>query len=151
MFHWEPQGRYCHRHCKAIVPFWFSTEHLWILIVPFWFSTEHHLILIAPFWFSTEHLWILIVPFWFSTEHHLILIAPFWFSTEHLWILIAPIWLSTTDVLFHLAILNFRWHDLLNPHSFKFFISHILTTHVVLAVKKELIVFKFPRRLLPLP
>ena len=32
MFRWEPEGRYRHRLCTAIAPFWFSTEHLWILI-----------------------------------------------------------------------------------------------------------------------
>ena len=29
--------------CTAIAPFWFSTEHLWILIAPFWFSTGNKL------------------------------------------------------------------------------------------------------------
>ena len=29
MFHWESEGRYRHRLCTAIVPFWFLTEHLW--------------------------------------------------------------------------------------------------------------------------
>ena len=33
---WESEGRYIHRHCRAIAPFWFSIEHLWILISPFW-------------------------------------------------------------------------------------------------------------------
>ena len=28
---WEPEGHYCHRHCTAIVPFWFSLGHLWIV------------------------------------------------------------------------------------------------------------------------
>ena len=28
MFHWEPEGHYCHRHCTVIAPFWFSMEHL---------------------------------------------------------------------------------------------------------------------------
>ena len=32
MFRREPEGRYHHRVCPAIAPFWFSTEHLWILI-----------------------------------------------------------------------------------------------------------------------
>ena len=40
MFRWEPEGRYCHRHCTALAPFWFATEHLWILIAPFWLSTD---------------------------------------------------------------------------------------------------------------
>ena len=34
MFHWEPEGRYYHRLCISIAPFWFSTdwtEHLWKL------------------------------------------------------------------------------------------------------------------------
>ena len=39
MFHCEPEGRFCHWLCTAIAPFWFSTEHLWILIAPFWLST----------------------------------------------------------------------------------------------------------------
>ena len=40
MFRWEPEGRYCHRLCTAIAPFWFSTEHLWTVITPFWLSTD---------------------------------------------------------------------------------------------------------------
>ena len=40
MFHWEPEGRYCHWLCTAIAPFWFSTEHLWAAITPFWLSTD---------------------------------------------------------------------------------------------------------------
>ena len=40
MFHWEP-GRYHHRLCTVIGSFWFSTEHLWLLIVPFWLSTDN--------------------------------------------------------------------------------------------------------------
>ena len=36
MFCWEPEGRYHHRLCTAIVAFWFSTEHPWIMIMPFW-------------------------------------------------------------------------------------------------------------------
>ena len=40
VFRWEPEGRYRHRHCTAIVSFWFSTEHLWIMIAPFWLSTD---------------------------------------------------------------------------------------------------------------
>ena len=31
MSHWEPEGCYHRRLCTAIAPFWFSTEHLWIL------------------------------------------------------------------------------------------------------------------------
>ena len=37
---WGPQGRYCHRLCTAIAPFWFSTEHLWTVLIPFWLSTD---------------------------------------------------------------------------------------------------------------
>ena len=40
MFHWEPEGHY---HCTmstAIAPFWFSMEHLWIVIAPLWLSTD---------------------------------------------------------------------------------------------------------------
>ena len=40
MFHWEPEGCYHHRLCTAIVPFWFSMEHLWISMAPFWLSTD---------------------------------------------------------------------------------------------------------------
>ena len=40
MFRWEPEGRYRHRLCTAIAPFWFSMDYLWILIVPFWLSTD---------------------------------------------------------------------------------------------------------------
>ena len=42
MFLWEPaEGRCCHCLCTAIVPrFWFSTEHLWILVAPFWLLTD---------------------------------------------------------------------------------------------------------------
>ena len=36
----KPEGGYHHRLCTAIAPFWFSTEHLWILMVPFWLSTD---------------------------------------------------------------------------------------------------------------
>ena len=28
MFRWEPEGRYCHRLCTAIAPFWFSTDEV---------------------------------------------------------------------------------------------------------------------------
>ena len=35
-------GQYAiYRHCTAIAPFWFSTEHCWIAIMPFWLSTFH--------------------------------------------------------------------------------------------------------------
>ena len=40
MFFWEPEGRYHHRLCTLITPFWFSKEHLWIVIMPFWLSTD---------------------------------------------------------------------------------------------------------------
>ena len=36
MFHWEPEGRYRHIIFTAVVPFWFSTAHLWIVIAAFW-------------------------------------------------------------------------------------------------------------------
>ena len=48
MFHWESEGLNCHRLCTAIVPFWFSTEHPWIVITPFWFSTDDMYSLITP-------------------------------------------------------------------------------------------------------
>ena len=35
------KGYNCHRLFTAIAPFWFSTEHRWILIAPFWFSTDY--------------------------------------------------------------------------------------------------------------
>ena len=103
MFCWEPEGRYYHGNYTAIASFWFSMEHLRILIAPFWFSMEHLRIWIAPFWFSMEHFtnidsahsgsqlnilrpsgsqWNILTPFWFSMEHLWILIAPFWFSTD---------------------------------------------------------------------
>ena len=37
---WEPEGHYHHRLGSAIAPFWFSTEHLWVMIAPFWLSTD---------------------------------------------------------------------------------------------------------------
>ena len=40
MFHREPEGRYCCTKYMAIAPFWFSMEHLWILIAPFCLSTD---------------------------------------------------------------------------------------------------------------
>ena len=40
MFCWELEGRDRHRHYTAIAPFWFSTEHRWIVITPFWLSTD---------------------------------------------------------------------------------------------------------------
>ena len=41
MFRWEPEGRYRHRLCTAIAPFWFSTpEYRWIVITPFWLSLD---------------------------------------------------------------------------------------------------------------
>ena len=40
MFSWEPEGRYCHRLCTAIAPFWFSMVHCWIMIMPFCLSTD---------------------------------------------------------------------------------------------------------------
>ena len=35
------KGRYRHTLCTAIVPFWFSMEHLSTALMPFWFSMEH--------------------------------------------------------------------------------------------------------------
>ena len=40
IYRWEPEGRYRHRHCTAIAPSLFSTEHLWILKAPFWLPTD---------------------------------------------------------------------------------------------------------------
>ena len=40
MFHWEPEGRYCHKLCQAIAPFWFSMEYRWTALMPFWLSTD---------------------------------------------------------------------------------------------------------------
>ena len=40
MFHWEPEGHYHHRDCTVIAPFWFSTEHHWIVIMLLWLSTD---------------------------------------------------------------------------------------------------------------
>ena len=40
MFRWEPEGGYCCTKSMAIVPFWFSTEHLWSSIAPFWLSAD---------------------------------------------------------------------------------------------------------------
>ena len=38
MFRWEPEGR-CHcTKSMATTPFWFSTEHHWIVLTPFLFS-----------------------------------------------------------------------------------------------------------------
>ena len=62
---WEPEGRYCHRLCTAIAPFWFSMKHLWTAI--------------APFWFSTKHLWTAITPFWLSTDNILFFSKNGWF------------------------------------------------------------------------
>ena len=75
VFCWEPKGRYCHRLCTAIAPFWFSTKHLSILIGPcqYWEPEgryRHRLsTAIVPFWVSKEHLWILIGPFQLSTDN----------------------------------------------------------------------------------
>ena len=35
MFRWEPEGRSCCTKSMVIAPFWFSTEHLLIVIAPF--------------------------------------------------------------------------------------------------------------------
>ena len=40
VFHWEPEGCYCHILCTAILPFWFSMEHLWTALMPFWLSND---------------------------------------------------------------------------------------------------------------
>ena len=40
MFRWEPEGRYPCTKSMVIAPFWFSTEHLWIVIMAFWFSAD---------------------------------------------------------------------------------------------------------------
>ena len=37
IFRWEPEVCYSHRLCTVIVPFWFLTEHHW-MITPFWLS-----------------------------------------------------------------------------------------------------------------
>ena len=44
-FCWEPEGHCCSTIPMVIVSFWFSTEHLWILIAPFWLSTDELLFL----------------------------------------------------------------------------------------------------------
>ena len=41
MFCWEPEGCYCCTKSMVIVPFWFSKEHLWIVIAPFWLLTDN--------------------------------------------------------------------------------------------------------------
>ena len=41
MFHWEPEGRYRHRYCTTIVPFWFSVEHVWTATMSFWHSIDN--------------------------------------------------------------------------------------------------------------
>ena len=55
---WEPEGRYCCTMSVAIVPFWFSMEHLWIVIVkvPVWLL-EIKVNIINPF--STGTGWTL--------------------------------------------------------------------------------------------
>ena len=40
MFSWELEGGYHYAKSMVIAPFWFSTEHIWIVIVPFWLSTD---------------------------------------------------------------------------------------------------------------
>ena len=40
MFRWEPEGQYRCTMSMTIAPFWFPTEHLWIVIAPFWLSTN---------------------------------------------------------------------------------------------------------------
>ena len=67
-FRWEPGG--CHRCTKSMViePFWFSMEHLWIVIVPFWLSTDD----IKYYYFNN---WIKPIQ-WGST--------PWWGTTPHL-------------------------------------------------------------------
>ena len=41
IFRWEPEGRYGCTMSMAAAPFWFSMEHLWIVIAPFWLSTDN--------------------------------------------------------------------------------------------------------------
>ena len=65
MLYWEPEGRYRHRLFTAIAPFWFSTEHHWILITPFWLSTDelysHYFrngrVFFSPFWGDFFFVW----------------------------------------------------------------------------------------------
>ena len=47
---WEPEGRYCHKHCTAIEPFWFSTEtlHMVIELLSIFFVSKWH-------WIKTNH------------------------------------------------------------------------------------------------
>ena len=40
MFRWEPEGHFCCTKSMVIVPFWFSMEHLWIVIASFWLSAD---------------------------------------------------------------------------------------------------------------
>ena len=30
---WEPEGSYCHRLCTASVPFWHSTDNIWMICI----------------------------------------------------------------------------------------------------------------------
>ena len=123
MFHWEPEGRYHHRLCTGIVPFWFSMQSHWIVILPFWPSTDatpwepegryHHRLCtgIVPFLVLMQSHWIVIMPFWPSTDatpwepegryHHRLCtgIVPFWFSMQSHWIVIMPFWPSTDDII----------------------------------------------------
>ena len=52
MLRWKPEGRYRYRHCTVIEAFWFSTEHLWMLIAPFWLSTDD--MVKAHLWFMLK-------------------------------------------------------------------------------------------------
>ena len=67
MFRWEPEGSYCHRHGTAIVPFWFSMAHLWILIAPFWLSTDD--IMFSQAWAS--YMYVSAKSWWHSLYHNM--------------------------------------------------------------------------------
>ena len=41
MFRWETEGRHRCTKCVAIVPLWFSMEHLWPALMPVWLLTDN--------------------------------------------------------------------------------------------------------------
>ena len=91
---WEPEGRYCHRLCTAIAAFWFSTEHLWILLAPFWLSTDdNYRLLRGQKGINTVQRCSVENQNWSAIYRHRFYkaTAPFLFSTEHLWTALTPL------------------------------------------------------------
>ena len=119
MFRWEAEGRYCHRFCTAIAPFWFfngtSLNCNNALLVLNW---QNEVLLIIS-WEPQEHYHYSMMFCWDPEGRYhyihpmVILIATFWFSMEHCWIVIKPFWFSAVDMWDSISFKNWAIWEIL--------------------------------------